>query len=136
MLKTNSKQAREALKNYIINGYGGSDYDAGTPEAEAVTLEQKAAIILADVKRVKGYRVEQSRGRFTWQDAFIDWAQGLPGLLDCDYYYFYSSAADILGDILQETDAEKAKYTEQQAADLLSRLLYRELIKAAPHVLR
>ena len=34
------------------------------------------------------------------------------------------------------TDAEKAKYTEQQAADLLSRLLYRELINAAPHVLR
>ena len=65
----------------------------------------------------------------TEQERFTDWAQGLPSVLDCCYYY-NRSAVDDLGAILEETDAEKARYSEQQAENLLSYLIYRELVKA------
>lgn len=135
MLKTNSKQAREAFKNYIINSYDGSNYEPGTPEADAATLAEIATVILNDVKRVNGCDVERGRGRYTWQDAFRDWSQSLPGLLDTCYHYNVC-AVDLLGNILQETPAEKARFTENDAERMLDNLIYRELVKAAPHVLR
>ena len=47
-----------------------------------------------------------------------------------DTCYFYNrSAVDDLGEILEETDEEKAKYNERQAEDLLTWLIYRELLK-------
>lgn len=46
--------------------------------------------------------------------AFADWCAGLAGVLDTRYYY-NRSAVDNLGAILEETDEEKAKYTEDQA---------------------
>lgn len=45
-------------------------------------------------------------------------------------YYYNRSAVDDLGEILEETDEEKAKYSEQQAEELLSRLIYREMEEA------
>lgn len=32
-----------------------------------------------------------------------------------------------LGDILEETEEERAKYTEMQAEEMLTRLIYREM---------
>ena len=133
MIKSNSKQARQAIINYIINNYDGSGYEENSPEAKATTIEEIASVILQDVKRVNGHNVRQY-SRYTWQDAFTEWAAGLPGLLDTCYYY-NRSAVDDLAEILQETETEKKKYTEQEAEKMLSYLIYRELIKAAPDVL-
>ena len=133
MIRTNSKEAKEALKNYIMSNYDGTGYDAGTPEAEAQTFEEMALVILADVKRVNGYEVKRSRS-YTWQDAFHDWASGLPSLLDTTYHY-NKSAVEILGDILKETEDERNKYTEDEAEKMLDRLLYRELFAVASSVL-
>lgn len=133
MLRTNCKQVKEALKNYIMENYDGENYEAGTPEAEAQTFEEKARVILADVKRVEGWRVGRYT-RYTWQDAFHDWAGGLPSLLDCSYHYNVS-AVDLLGDMLEETEEERNRYTEQEAEEMLDKLLYRELSAVALSVL-
>lgn len=133
MLRTNCKQVKEALKAYIVDNYDGENYEAGTPEAEAQTFEEKARVILADVKRVKGYEVKRSN-RYTWQDAFCDWCAGLPSLLDCSYHYNVS-AVDLLGDMLDETEDERNRYTEQEAEEMLDKLLYRELSAVASSVL-
>ena len=62
---------------------------------------------------------------------FVDWCQGLPSALDTLYYY-NRSAVDDLAAILEETEEEKAKYTEAQAEEILSRLIYRELFSPRP----
>ena len=60
---------------------------------------------------------------------FEDWARGLAlGNLFC--YYYNRSAVDDLGEIMEETEEEKAKYTEQEAEETLTRLIYREMEKA------
>ena len=133
MIRSNSKKAIQNIRAYITDNYNPDGYDPEAPEAKATTFEEIAACILADVKRVKGYEFNRCRC-YTWQEAFADWAAGLPGLLDTCYYY-NRSAVDDLAEILQETDSEKAKYSESQAEEKLSRLIFRELQKAAGHVL-
>lgn len=132
MLKTNSVIVRSKIRALILDNYSGENYDPGTPEAEARTLEEIAKVILSDVLRVEGWK----RNRYGVLDgfrAFCDWSAGLPSMFDCGYYYNIS-AVNLLGDILEETEAERAKYTESQAEEALSRLIYRELEKAAPGV--
>ena len=70
-------------------------------------------------------------GRIGKQDLFIDWMQGLPTALDLADDIFLGSAVDWLGDILEQTDTEKARYTDEQAEKTACYLLYRELTKHA-----
>lgn len=133
MLRTNSKKVIEAVKAYVVENYDGENYEAGTPEAEAKTFEEMARVILADVKRVEGYKV-RNRWSLSWQTAFNNWACGLPSLLDTCYHYNVS-AVDLLGGWLEETEEEKAKYTEQEAEKMIDYLIYRELSRVASDVL-
>lgn len=123
MLRTNSKKVIEAVKAYVIENH----------ETEGETFEAIAREILADVKRVNGYEVKRSRS-YTWQQAFCDWSCGLPSLLDTCYHYNVS-AVDLLGGWLEETEEEKAKYTEQEAEKMIDYLIFRELSKVAFDVL-
>jgi len=128
MLKTNSKVFRNKIRNYIIDSYDGSDYEAGTPEAEAQTFEDIAKVILADVRRVEGWQLSRSFS-YTMEKAFSDWSCGLPSLLDTCYHYNVS-AVDLLGDMLEETEEERNRYSESEAEALLDKLIYRELATA------
>ena len=120
MLKTNSKQARENVREYIINHFNPDGYDF---REDASDWETVARYIMAIFDREK-------RGeRGTRAELLFDWCEGLPSVLDTCYYY-NRYAFDDLGSILEETDAEKARYTEQQAEKMLTRLIYEELCKA------
>lgn len=72
----------------------------------------------------------QAAKGYTNEAVFIDWCQGLPSILDTCYYYNRSAVAD-LGDILQQSERERAQYTEEQAERLLTHLIYQELVKGA-----
>ena len=120
MLKTNSKKARENVREYIINHFNPDLYDF---HGDSSDWETVARYIMARFDREK-------RGeRGTRAELFADWCAGLPSVLDTCYYY-NRSAVDDLGAILEETDAEKARYTEQQAEKMLTRLIYAELCNA------
>lgn len=133
MLKSNCKKVKEALRKYIVDGYDGSGFDEGTPEAEAKTFEEMARVILLDVKRVYGNEVWRNP-HFTWQDAFVKWCSDLQDLVDTDYCC-HGTAVKILGDMLEETEEERSRFTESEAETMLSRLLYRELSSVAFNVL-
>lgn len=122
MLKTNSKKATENLKNYIVNHFDFTNYDNGTME-EPQGFNNVANFILAT------FRDEKYSTRGNEAEAFADWAAGLPSVLDTCYYY-NRSAVDDLAEILEETETEKAKYTETEAGKLLSYLIYKTLLKA------
>lgn len=89
-----------------------------------VDFHETAEMILKIFRSEKYYETD-SVGE---QNAFANWCQGLPSALDTCYYYNRSAIED-LGNILEESDSEKSRYTEEQAGDMLTKLLYRELIR-------
>ena len=127
MLKTNSKKARENVRNFIIAGFTPEGYTANPPQE----FPEIARFILATFRNEKyhlpqDFRYYQNNERV----AFVDWCAGLPGILDTCYYY-NRCAVDDLGAILAESEEEKAHYTEEQAENTLTFLIYRELTRGA-----
>lgn len=126
MLRTNSKKAIENIWKYIftdldyMNEYRGEDIKPGDKKAMAQAIDEAFTIEAYN----STYEKQQNR-----QAAFEEWAAGLALGRMFDFYYYYSDATDILGDILEETETEKARYTEEQAAHTLTALIYREVIK-------
>lgn len=117
MLKTNSKQARENLKNYIMASWNIEEDEQGRTWKET----QKDII---DSFNYQAYRSEYER-RQNRKEAFKNWLMGLPRNLGD---FCLCRAVEDLGDILNQTEAERAKYTEDKASDTLSYLIYREVM--------
>ena len=125
MLRTTCKKALDNIRAYILNNTDVTGYDKyEQPE----TFEQAALIIWDEFQTAKQY--ELCRPRTNIQECFIEWCAGLPSIIDTCYYYNRSAVND-LGELLEETEAEKAKYTETQAERMLSCLIYREISKEA-----
>lgn len=126
-LKTTNKEARLAIRQYILDHFDPCGYDFTGP----CSFPNVVRFILSVHAEEKAYSPEyQSRKGYTNEQVFIEWAQGLPSVLDTCYYYNRSAVAD-LGDILQQSERERAQYTEEQAERLLTHLIYQELVKGA-----
>ena len=125
MLKTNSKKARENIQQYIIDNFTPENYTNEKIEG----FENIAAFILKTFRSEK-YSLIEDRKYYNNQEAlaFRDWAQGLPSVLDTCYYY-NRSAVDDLGIILEESATEKSRYTEAEAENLLTIMIYCELTR-------
>lgn len=123
MLKTNSKKAKENLRQYIINNFDGTGYTETPPE----DWHKIAAFILETFRSEKYSRPEDFRyyGNCEFA-AFEDWARGLPSVLDTCYYYNRSAVDDVAA-ILEETEEEKERFTEGDAEHLLAVLIYNAL---------
>ena len=133
MRRTNSKEAMEAIKNAIIESYNNCEeyytYDGTEAKTEYNDICKDIMNVFFNEKCK--YNNRYNAGRISKQDLFIDWMQGLPTAFDVADDIFLGSAVDWLGDILEQTDAEKARYTDEQAEKTACYLLYRELTKHA-----
>ena len=127
MLRTNTKKAAANIRVYIMDGFTPEGYTDNPPQE----FPEIAAFIL-DTFRSEKYWCPQDVRYYHGCErlAFRDWCAGLPSVLDTCYYY-NRSAVDDLGAILEETEEEKARFTEQEAEQLLTDLIYRELTKGA-----
>ena len=121
MLRSNSKAVVAKIRQYIVDGIN-PDYLGLAEEPDFPTA---CKLILNACEDEKRYN--RSRSGF---DTFKDWAQGLPSAFNTCYYYNVS-AVDLLADWLEETESEKAKYSESEAEEMITRLIYRELTKGA-----
>lgn len=150
MLKMNSKKAIENIRKYIIDNVTNgieetiyflinySDDENASEEAayyqdilNAIENNEKNAFKkVAEAINNRFYieKVKNDSTNATRQQLFFDWCGGLPSFLDTCYYY-NRSAVDDLGAILEETEEEKARFTESEAAEKLTYLIYRELNK-------
>ena len=139
MLRSNSKQARENIRAYIVSHFDGTNYEPEFDYIEQARKDNAQGIRNVDIFSMVAHAIaatfydEKCRydsrfnaGRLSRYDLFEDWCAGLPSILDTCYYY-NRSAVDDLGNILEESDTEKAKYTEQQAEKRLTQLIYREI---------
>ena len=124
MLKTNSKKAKDNIRAYIIENYTPYDYENYSESDDFQTIAKN---ILEEMRIEKGG--DWYCRNMTEQQRFIDWCQGLPSLFDTCYFY-NRSAVDDLGNILEETEEERNRYTETDAEIMLTKLIYRELINA------
>ncbi len=127
--RTTSKETVKRVRDYIMEGFTGENY--GWTDAD--TFEKVAQCIMTAfyIERAKPL-VEDKPYFKTYQDAFLDWCAGLPSIIDTGYYYNRSAIAN-LGDMLDQTIAERERYSEQQAEDLLSYLIFREVLKGCKH---
>lgn len=125
MLRTNSKKAKENIRNYIIENFSPECYRETSP-----TEWHDIATFIYECFRSEKYNCSQDylyyRGN-EWK-AFLDWCSGLPSVLDTCYFYNRSAVED-LGNILEQTAQERSKYEETAAENLLTMLIYNEIEK-------
>lgn len=117
MLRTNSKQAIINVRKYIMEHVGDEEIYSDDFDELCYNILTRAA------KEIK----QNGRWSELTHDDFERWSQGLPTVLDTTYYL--GKAVNDLGDILEETEEERKEYTECKAEQLLTSLIYRELIK-------
>ena len=150
MLKTNSKAAKTAIREFIATGAidwaeeaNAYDRENGLePMAEAVELEnlsskgeksedvQKAAAVLVWKCFQNDTKGDYRLGREPMQEIFISWLRGLPGVVSSEAFLL-RSAVDFIAGILQESEAEKSRFSETDAEDLAAYLVWREVSKLA-----
>ena len=123
MLKTNCKQVKEKVRAFISQNFDASSY--GREDLNHADIELKLQFIALTCWAELGHEVK--RCNESHQEMFIHWCEGLPSLLDTAYYYCHCSAVDLVGDMLEQTKEERAKYTEIEAERLLSYMIYREV---------
>lgn len=132
MIRTTGKQAIENIRAYILDRFSPENYIGYSiaTEADVPTKWEDVAVFIMSVFRDEKWRRKEDyyHYKLNEREAFFDWCKGLPSVLDTCYYY-NRSAVDDLGLILEETEEEKSKYSETQAEERLTHLIYRELSK-------
>jgi len=135
MLKTNSKKAIENIKQYIMKNTAAAFMDAARdakndgkifPYNENNFID-RAAFIWNKFNEEKSETYKKSYFVYYTYEVFKDWGQGLAcGSL---FEFLLHKAVDDLGAILEESEQEKNKFTQEQAEKRLFSLLYREITK-------
>ena len=120
MLKTNSKKARENIRAYILDHFTPDGFTDTPPTEPREVLRFIYNCFISEKFSIEN---EKRYYKYNEYNAFVDWCAGLPSALDTCYYY-NRSAVDDLGAILEETETEKARYTEADAEKLLTYLIY------------
>ena len=125
MLRTNSKEVKEKVKNWIINNFDWSNYEGYYTKPKTYEeIKETIALICWHEKSYQVLRLHDSL-----QNMFIEWCQGLPSLIDTASYYCHGSAVDLVGDILEQTKEERAKYSEVEAEKLMTHLIFKEIFE-------
>ena len=122
MLKSNSKKAIENIRLYVVEHFDPCGYDFVGDETDFATAAQFIHECFVDEK------VKHDKRRMSEQSLFFEWCSGLPSIIDTCYYY-NRSAVDDLATILEESESEKERFTESQAEERLTYLIYREIKK-------
>lgn len=122
MLRTNSKKYKENIKNYIMENFDFSNYEDGSYVAP--TEYSDICKCIYNIMMIEKFHAKE----VSRYETFKSWCQGLPSILDTCYYYNRSAIEDVKN-LLEQTEEESSKYTESQAEEYLTRLIYNEIIK-------
>lgn len=122
MLKTNSKKVKEKIKDYIIKLY--DDEDANDSIQKATNFdEMKENIKKVWYDEVGQYDLTRKIPVF---ESFRSWCYGLPSLLKTGDYVL-GNGIKVLGDILEETEEEQNRFSESEAEEKLTYLIFKEI---------
>ena len=132
-LRTNSKEVMKKIEARIIDSYNNSEEYFGFEGRKMATDYNnicKDVLGAFENEKLK-FDNRYNAGRISKQDLFIDWMQGLPTAFNIADDIFLGDALDYLGELLEQSESEKAKYTTEQAEKNACYLFYRELTKHA-----
>lgn len=124
MRRSNSKAAVDAIKKYILEQYDPEVYELPATSDFREAARNIWAAFLAE-------KVRFDKRRMSYQEYFLEWLSDLPSIVNTADYLYRPNAKKRLADILAETETEADKYTETEAEQMLSRLIWREVSKAA-----
>ena len=115
MRRTNSKETMEAIKNAIIESYEAAEeyYTYDGSEAKTEYNDICKDIMNAFFNEKCKYDNRYNAGRISKYSLFCDWMAGLPTAFPVSDDIFLGSAVDWIADILDETEEEKGRYTEE-----------------------
>ena len=129
MLRVNCKKAVENIKRYITDNFDCSEY---SEIKEPTTFDAIAETIYTVFHSEKRYILKPvwalKMDDMTEYEIFRDWCQGLPSILDTCYYWNRSAIKD-LGEILEETEEERNRFSESQSEEKLTQLIWREIVR-------
>lgn len=133
MRKLNCKEVNEALKNEIVDSYESAEeyytYDGAEMKTEYNDI-CKDILKMFECEKLNG-DLRYKASNMSKQDLFVEWMSGLPSSFPVSCDIFLGSAAEWLGNILDETETEKQKYSDSKAERTSCLILYRELNKHA-----
>lgn len=132
-LKTNSKAVKEKIRKLIIDCYESSTEYYGWDGKELATDYNGICSDILNAfrsEKVNG-NLQYKAGRISLQDLFTDWMQGLPTAFNLSDDIFLGNAVDFLGDLLEQSETERNKYTSEKAEVTACYLFYRELTNNA-----
>lgn len=124
MLRTTCKQALNNIHKYIMENTDLSNYSIKLKTNDF----KEYALTIYDIFYAEVGHYYTRTLHYPEQKAFEHWCQGLPSALNTCYYYNRSAVEDV-AKILEESETEKGKYTEEEAEKLLTWLIYREIKK-------
>lgn len=127
MLKSNSREVRQKIREYITSWFHYCDFE-NYNKVELVDFSDIATVILSDFKRVTDN--DYYTKTMTCQERFIDWLSGLPSMIDTDYLLGTDAARNLLASWLEESETEKNRFSETDAERMIGKLLFRELTAA------
>ena len=118
MLKSNSKKVRQAVREYIAKNTSGWD-------ADPKDFHEACEFIQKEWNHYK--HPDMRKERKSLQEQFNEFARGLPNnVFD---YIAYGDTTKLVGDMMEQTESERAKYSDSQACDLLTYLIFDEVNK-------
>ena len=127
MLRTNNKIVKNNITNYIMEHVNNVSIDYEIEESEISTPETFCFFMLQTFKEeYMTHNKAWQAHRVSEYDLFREWAAGLAFSGMFDYFYF-PQAVDLVGNWLQETEEEKARFSESDAEELATKLIYREM---------
>ena len=140
MIRTNSKEAKRRIQGFIsehVADYIDCENEWITEAYKGITENSPFSLVADFVldcfhdEELRNHAAYKA-GRVSAQDVFHSWCAGLSGKLPTSEIFLGATAAiDTLGAILDESDEEKARYSENAAERMLTALMFRELTAAA-----
>ena len=129
-IRSTSKEVKNAIRAWILEHAAdpdelGYDEDIFRP-ANPADFKQIARMILDVFRSEKGWRIRQI-GEY---HAITEWFEGLPSILNTIPLVEYYTARQTVKGWLQQTDAEAAKYGDDEVIHTALHLVARELFAA------
>ena len=130
-LRTTSKAVKEKIKCYLLENFSdwyneNRDYILENNDISEIDPENFTDCCNTIFYYLYDEVIKHNKRKMSHFEYFKYWCEGLTSLIDTTYLY-NTSAVDLVGGWLEQTEAEKSKYNEQQAENLVTWLLYREI---------
>lgn len=125
MLRTNSKQAKEAIRNYLKDGFLDSAYNLDEGIYQDMTLPEMARKFL-EIMQDEFYCAYNKMRYPNLQEAIIEYLKGLPSSIAIAFYY--DEERRLLEKWLQEDKTDSIKYGDEKTDRLYWHLISREII--------